>query len=75
MKTLNLILKIFFIRIVKKEEKVIDNREIISYDLTVGGICERGYGNVKINTYYFIEFFINPLNNKSIGKFKTYKIN
>jgi hypothetical protein len=74
MKILNFFLKIFFCRITKKEEKIIDNYQILSFDLTINGIASRGYGNYKLYKYYYIEYFINPITNKFIGKSNIKKI-
>jgi hypothetical protein len=66
---INFFLQIFFIRIVKNEDKIIDDYKVISFDyLSDGNIGSRGYGNIKAYEYYSIQGFIIPFTNIQLNK-------
>jgi len=74
-KFINYFLQIFFIRIVKNEEKLIDNYQLMSFDIMLdGNIGSRGYGNIKTYRWYSIEGFIIPFTNIHLNKQFLFKI-
>lgn len=74
-KLINFLLQIFFIRIIKNEEKIIDSYRLMSFDIMAdGNVGSRGYGTFKTNTRYSIQGFIVPFTNFKLNKQFNLKI-
>jgi hypothetical protein len=54
------ILQWFFIRLTICKEDIMDDYNVISFDLTPGGMASRGTGNIKTYQWYSIQGWIVP---------------
>jgi hypothetical protein len=51
----------FFVRLIKKQEKIIENYTLQSYDIMAdGNISSRGVGKIKVYQYYGLQYWILP---------------